>query len=116
GTTCPRFVEFFTGLGAGQDTGGTGVGSIRLSTAGTGITQTSGAADFAEYMTLNSAASVGDLVSLNSAGVYQKAVAGQSLIGVVSDNPAFVGNASLEGTPNAYVVGFAGVIQTTVSD
>ena len=72
--------------------------------------------NFAEYMVLNSAASVGDLVSLNSSGEYQLAVAGQSLIGVVSDNPAFVGNANLEGTSNAYVVGFAGVIETTVSD
>jgi hypothetical protein len=115
GTTCPRFMEFFTGLGAGADTGGRGVGSLRLSTAGTGITQTSGSADFAEFMQLQSAASAGDLVSLNSSGQYQKAVAGQSLIGVISENPAFVGNANLEGTPNAYIVGFAGVVPTTVS-
>lgn len=113
--TCPRFLEFYAGTTNGSDTGGTGVGRIALSTAGTGITQTSGAADFAEYMLLNSSANVGDLVSLNSAGEYQKAVAGQSLIGVVSDNPAFVGNGNLEGTPNAYVVGFAGVIETSVS-
>ncbi len=115
-STCPRFIEYFSGVGDDADTGGRGVGSLRLSTAGTGITQTSGAADFAEYMVLNSAASVGDLVSLNANGEYQRAVAGQSLIGVVSDNPAFVGNANLEGEPNAYVVGFAGVIETTVSD
>ena len=116
GTTCPRFIEYVSGMLDGVDTGGRGVGSLRLSTAGTGITQTSGAADFAEYMVLNSAASVGDLVSLNSSGEYQLAVGGQSLIGVVSDNPAFVGNANLEGQPNAYIVGFAGVIETTVSD
>jgi hypothetical protein len=114
-TTCPRFIEYFTGVGANTDSGGQGVGSLRLSTAGNGITQTSGAADFAEYMQLNSAAGVGDLVSLNSAGQYQKAVAGQSLIGVISDNPAFVGNANLEGQTNAYIVGFAGVILTNVS-
>jgi len=116
GTTCPRFIEFFAGTPAGSDLGGTGLGRIAMSTQGTGITQTSGAADFAEYMQLNSSASVGDLVSLNSAGQYQKAIAGQSLIGVVSDNPAFVGNGNLEGSTNAYVVGFAGVIETTVSD
>ncbi len=116
GTTCPRFIEYFAGVPDNADTGGRGVGSLRLSTAGTGITQTSGAADFAEYMVLNSSASVGDLVSLNSDGEYQRAVAGQSLIGVISDNPAFVANANLEGVPNAYVVGFAGVIETTVSD
>jgi hypothetical protein len=115
GTTCPRFIEFFTGLGPGVDSGGTGVGSIRLSTQGNGITQTSGSADFAEYMQLNSSASLGDIVSLNSSGEYQKAVAGQSIIGVISDNPAFVGNGNLEGTTNAYIVGFAGVIKTTVS-
>jgi|GEM_PF-567017 len=115
GTTCPRFTEYFAGVASGADNGGEAVGSLRLSTAGTGITQTSGAADFAEYMSLNSTASVGDLISLNSSGQYQEAVAGQSLIGVVSDNPAFVGNANLEGTNNAYVVGFAGVIKTTVS-
>ena len=115
GTTCPRFTEYFAGVPVGADTGGTGVGSLRLSTAGTGITQTLGAADFAEYMQLNSTASVGDLVSLNASGQYQEAVAGQSLIGVVSDNPAFVGNGNLEGTNDAYVVGFAGVINTTVS-
>lgn len=114
-STCPRFIEYFVGLPDNADTGGRGVGSLRLSTAGTGITQTSGAADFAEYMVLNSAASVGDIVSLNSNGEYQRAVAGQSLIGVISDNPAFVGNANLEDQPNAYVVGFAGVIETTVS-
>lgn len=115
GTTCPRFTEYFAGVPSGSDTGGRGVGSLRLSTAGTGITQTSGAADFAEFMQLSESASVGDLVSLNSAGQYKKAVAGESIIGVVSDNAAFVGNGALEGEPNAYIVGFAGVIRTTVS-
>lgn len=115
GTTCPRFLEYFAGIGPDQDRGGTGVGSVRLSAAGTGITQTSGAADFAEFMQLNSAASAGDIVSLNPSGQYQRAVAGQSLIGVISENPAWVGNANLEGTANAYIVGFAGVVPTTVS-
>ncbi len=113
--TCPRFIEFFSGTNSGSDIGGTGLGRIGMSNTGNGITQTSGAADFAEYMQLNSAASVGDLVSLNSAGEYQKAVAGQSLIGVISDNPAFVGNGTIQDNVNAYVVGFAGVIKTTVS-
>ncbi len=116
GTTCPRFIEYFAGVGAGSDTGGRGVGSLRLSTAGTGITQTSGAADFAEFMQLSESAAVGDVVSLNSSGEYRKATAGEALIGVVSDNAAFVGNGSLEGEPNAYIIGFAGVIRTTVSD
>ncbi len=115
-TTCPRFTEYFAGVPSGSDTGGRGVGSLRLSTAGTGITQTSGSADFAEYMLLSESADVGDIVSLNSDGEYRKATAGESLIGVISDNPAFVGNGNLEGQPNAYIVGFAGVIQTTVSD
>jgi hypothetical protein len=114
-TTCPRFEEYFTGVNSGSDTGGRSVGSLRLSTAGTGITQTSGAADFAEYMQLSESAAVGDIVSLNSSGEYRKATAGESLIGVVSDNAAFVGNANLEGETNAYIVGFAGVIRTTVS-
>ncbi len=114
-TTCPRFEEYFTGVTSGSDTGGRSVGSLRLSTAGTGITQTSGAADFAEYMQLSESAAVGDIVSLNSNGEYRKATAGESLIGVVSDNAAFVGNANLEGEANAYIVGFAGVIRTTVS-
>ncbi len=114
-STCPRFQEYFAGVGSGSDTGGRGVGSLRLSTAGTGITQTSGAADFAEYMQLSESADVGDIVSLNSSGEYRKATAGESVIGVVSDNAAFVGNAGLEGETNAYIVGFAGVIRTTVS-
>ncbi len=116
GTTCPRFTEYFASVPSGSDTGGRGVGSLRLSTAGTGITQTSGAADFAEFMQLSESAAVGDIVSLNANGEYRKATAGEALIGVVSDNAAFVGNGNLEGEPNAYIVGFAGVIRTTVSD
>ena len=114
GTTCQRFMEFYRGVTAG-DTGGTGIGRINVASGGAGVTYGTGAADLAEYMVLSSTAAVGDIVSLNSSGLYQKAVAGQSIIGTISTSPGFVGNSALEGNANAYVVGFAGVVPTTVS-
>jgi hypothetical protein len=61
GSTCQRFMEFYRDVSAG-DTGGTRIGRIMKNTAGTGVTFTSGGADFAEYMVLSSASNNGDIV------------------------------------------------------
>jgi hypothetical protein len=111
--TCPRFLNYYKNVTTG-DTGGTALGHTRISNAGTGVTATSGAADFAEYMLLSTASSDGDIVGFGG-GVKRIAQSGDPLLGAISNNAAFIANGSLEGTPNAAVVGFAGVVTTKVN-
>lgn len=59
--SCPRFVNYYKNVSSG-DTGGTALGHTRISNTGTGITTTSGAADFAEYMIISTASSDGDII------------------------------------------------------
>jgi hypothetical protein len=111
--TCPRLINFYKNIGTG-DSGGTAIGHTRISNAGTGITTTSGAADFAEYMVLDSASSDGDLVGFGG-GVKRLAQSGDVLLGSVSNNSAFIGNGNLESTTNAAVVGLIGVVPAKVN-
>ncbi len=113
-TTCPRFAEFFEGVPAGE-TGGTGVGSIRIATGAAGVTFTTTAADFAELLTLTAPANVGDIISHTGSG-YQQATFGQEVMGVVSDQSGFLGNDKDDPGPNDAQVGYSGIIDTNVSD
>ena len=113
-TTCPRFVEFFRGIGAGTDTGGTGIGRIIMNTGGT-ISYQTGAADFAEYLQLTSASTTGDLVGIG-AGNNRPAQTGDVIIGAVSDSPGFLGNTSIEGSANSAIVGMRGIVTLKVND
>jgi hypothetical protein len=111
--TCPRFLNFYKNVTAG-DSGGTAVGHIRISNAGTGITTTSGSADFAEYMIVSTASSDGDIIGFGG-GVKRLAQSGDVILGSVSNNSAFVGNGNLESVPNAAIVGLIGVVPAKVN-
>jgi len=115
-TTCPRFAEFFRGVASGAQTGGTGIGSIRIVSGGGSVSYTTTAADFGEYQIINGGGTTGDVVSVGSGGIYHKAVAGEPIVGVISVGAGFVGNAGIETLADANIVGFTGVIPTTVSN
>jgi hypothetical protein len=71
-------------------------------------------ADFGEMLTLFETSSFGDIVSQTENG-YEKAKSGQALLGVVSDNTAFVGNMKKVLTVNDQTVGYLGIVNTKVS-
>jgi hypothetical protein len=111
-TNCSRYIQFFEA--ATTDNNGTAAGRIAQLGA-TGVSYATGAADFGEYMLLDAASSTGDIVGFGG-GVKRVAQAGDVLLGVVSESTGFLGNGNLEGTPNANVVGFLGIVSTTVND
>jgi len=108
-----RLISFYSGVAT--DTGGSGVGSIRLAGT-TGVQYLTNAADFGEYFTKGQDDLVtGDVVALDSQGRVVKAITGQTPVGVVSNNAGFVGNSSGdEENPNKIIVGLLGQVATKV--
>lgn len=101
-TTQKRFIVFSAAA--------TNVGRIRLNN--NNVAYESGGADFAEYFTINSPNEPGDIIAVTN----KTAVAGEPIVGVVSDTAAFVGNAKTEAPlANQAIVGFVGQIATKVS-
>lgn len=112
-----RFVQFYAGASSGTD--GTGVGRIRLNNGG--VAYESGGADFAEYFTSAFAKSnyeAGEIVALTKAGTVDTTTRpyDSSLVGVVSNTAAFVGNAKDDATSSAQIlVGLIGQIPVKVT-
>ncbi|MEI6665727.1 MAG: hypothetical protein WCL53_06185, partial [Chloroflexota bacterium] len=110
-STTARYIQFYSA--ASSETNGTGSGNIRQNNAGT-VAYTTAGADFGEWFSLAESAEVGHLVSLGARGPH-KAVAGESLLGAVSDTAGFIGNERDDQRPNEQVVGLAGRVRTFVS-
>jgi hypothetical protein len=125
--TDSRFVQFYAG--ATTTSNGTGVGRIRLNNGG--VAYESGGADFAEYFTTDDADRYqpGDVVMLAAdTGTTESTMLGgkaikadlpyaSTLLGVVSDTAAFVGNArETDATDSArIIVGLIGQMNVNVS-
>jgi hypothetical protein len=96
---------------------GIAVGQVTSNSSG-GVTYGSTGSDFAEYFAKDPAETLekGDLVCLSDLG---KAVKCSSLntqvLGVVSDNPAFVGNSDKQSNPDYVLVGLLGQVDVKVS-
>jgi hypothetical protein len=109
--TSVRFMRFYAG--ASTNANGTGVGRIRLNN--TAVAYESGGADFAEWFEINGGAETGDLIAVTDRGNV-KASNGASILGVVSDTAAFIGNSKKENPgPNDKTVGLVGQIKTKVT-
>ncbi|MDP3973351.1 MAG: hypothetical protein Q8P92_00815 [Candidatus Daviesbacteria bacterium] len=132
--TSSNFIDFYAAVatpGAGPDSPGVRVGRIRLND--NKVAYESVGADFAEYFDALEETEDGDLVSLtmSHSGVAKSSIPyDQNLIGVVSHDAAFVGNADytpgvgplvpseVEGDSpgvNKAIVGLLGQIKTKVS-
>jgi hypothetical protein len=113
-TNCAKFIDFYAS--STNETNGVEIGKIHLSTGlqGPRVVYNSIGADFGEMLTLFETSSFGDIVSQTENG-YEKAKSGQALLGVVSDNTAFVGNMKKVLTVNDQTVGYLGIVNTKVS-
>lgn len=92
----------------------------RISANGSGVEYKSGSSDFAEYFLkhdANEAFVPGNIVCLHSGGGVTKCTKEQtSIIGVVSDRPAFVGNATREHDDSYILVGLQGQVPVLAND
>jgi hypothetical protein len=115
-TTCAKFIDFYSD--SVDEVSGTSVGRISMLNAGGSNSQRigyfSGGADFGEILNLYNNPEYGDIVGFDENG-YVKAKHGIRLVGVVSDNTAFIGNMNAEKGPNARTVGYVGIVRTFVS-
>lgn len=114
-TTASNFIEF-------RDGDGTVLGSVHGNGAGS-IAYATGGADYAEYFQTTSRDLVpGELVCIDVSGDnhVSRCVRGNdpNVMGIVSSNPAFVGNnerGSAENDPNYELVGLIGQVKAKVS-
>ena len=53
---------------------------------------------------------------MGAGGAYHDAISGEPIVGVISEGAGFVGNSGIEASANANIVGFTGVIPTTVNN
>jgi hypothetical protein len=112
--TNSKFISFYAG--ATNETDGTLVGSVRLNNGGVAY-MTSGA-DFAEYYPVlegqRDAIQTGMIVSLKGGNAVTVGRAyDRDLLGVVSENAGFIGNAGSE--ENGLLVGLLGQLEVLVS-
>ncbi|HET7099390.1 MAG TPA: hypothetical protein VFI61_04110 [Patescibacteria group bacterium] len=107
--TATRFIQFYAG--STTNSNGSGIGNIKIQNSG--LQYVSGNADLAEWTDITGSAANGDIIASLSSG-NQKAVAGNLLLGVVTDTAAFVGNETGDLTGKA-IVGMLGRVNTKVS-
>jgi hypothetical protein len=94
---------------------GVSIGRIRVgSTASTVAYSTSAAADFAEYVIASEPTEAGDLIAFSN-NKYIKASAGDSLAGIHSSSPSFIGNEGISEQPNALPLAMSGIVKLKVS-
>lgn len=109
GTNLSRFLQFYAG--STSDSDGTGVGNIRVN--GAGVAFATGNADLAEWTDVSESVVAGDIIASLSTG-NKKAVAGNLVLGVVSDTAAVIGNETGDLTGKA-IIGMLGRVNTKVS-
>lgn len=111
---CAKFLDFYAS--AADENSGENVGRIAMINSGLAnrIGYFSGGADFGEILNLYENPEYGDIVGFDENG-YVKAKPGIRLVGVVSDNTAFIGNMNAEQGENARTVGYVGIVRTFVS-
>ncbi len=107
--TNASFIEFYAD--STSDNSGTKVGSIGMFNGN--LTFKTQGADFAEYIEVTDVVEPGYLISITSKG-NRAAVAGEPLLGVVTDVAGYIGNYSEE-TKDQTVVGMLGQIDAWVS-
>src|SRR5690606_36999510 len=89
--------------------------SVRMNT--TGVSYTTGSADFAEYYASAYAGlNTGDLVGLNQQGKAVRATTGTPIVGVISETAGVIGNDTEHiGNDNKVIVGLMGQLPLKVS-
>jgi hypothetical protein len=112
---CAYFIDFYAS--SSKETDGLEVGKILLSSNGAGgqrVVYNSAGADFGEILTMYEDTDFGDIVGQTVNG-YEKVIPGKQIVGVVSDNTAFVGNSKKIITNKDQTVGYLGIIITKVT-
>jgi site-specific recombinase XerD len=116
GTSSPvdnnSYITFLNGSGKA-------VGAITGNTTTGGVSYQSWGSDFAEYFKKTNPYEVlfpGDIVCLNSTGTVSKcAELATNIVGVVSNQAGFIGNAKHQNDPNYVLIGLIGQLPVTFS-
>ncbi|KKQ31447.1 MAG: Cell wall surface anchor family protein [Candidatus Shapirobacteria bacterium GW2011_GWF2_37_20] len=108
GITGGEFVRFL-------NSSGTKVGRIRTNVLASSVAYSlSGTADFAEYVIASEPTEAGDLIAFSD-NKYIKASSDNSLAGIHSFDPSFVGNENIADQPNALPLALSGIVKLKVS-
>ncbi len=115
GTTTPGTGNYFASFLNGQ---GAVIGKIQGNGAGGVVYSTSGS-DFAEYFKKEHSYDVfepGDIVCIGATGGASKCTSAQdTILGIVSDRPGFVGGGNHDSDPNYILVGLIGQLPVKVT-